>query len=255
MDFFISRVPIPPAVVLYAKGEIGTAGQDVLRDAIIAELSGTCPIILDLRDVRYVAERQISGPIINAQINSYYSGNRARRVAVVGADSVMGKYLEKALDGFFIICETEAQALMKLGVRREPGRPKLGTYHYTRSASTGREIDREEYLEAFERWFLLLLEHEQYQRAVPDLRAWWSGVVREELPTRAKVDEFCRRMPGLPEGLHLTVLKSNLLFRMLYLGEPVRQRRCPGTKMKFGDREVTHHPYQECQCGGCGWLL
>jgi hypothetical protein len=79
-------------------------------------------------------------------------------------------------------------------------------------------------------------------------------VDRESLPLRGRVEEFCHRMPRLDSMLQLTVLKSNLLYRMLYLGEPVRRRRCPGMKSTFGDKGLRHHPFFECRCGGCRWL-
>lgn len=255
MNFFVSRVSIPPAVILFARGEIGTAGQKLLQEAITAELAGKCPIILDLRDVKYVAEQQFSGPILNAQIDAHYSGRHARRMAILGADERVAAFLQESLGQFLLICESEEQALVKLGDREPPREKEPGLYYCPRGRSAGREIDREEYLGAFEQWFLVLEMHKRYRSQVPGLRLWWSRVVRENLPDRADLAEFCARMPGLPRNLHLTVLKSNLLYRMLYLGEPVRQRRCPGTKHTSGGREYTDHPYLQCQCGGCGWLL
>jgi hypothetical protein len=115
-------------------------------------------------------------------------------------------------------------------------------------------IDSADYLAAFERWFRVLEEHRIYRDMVPGLRRWWSAVDQEGLPARGKVSEFCRRMPRLEYREGLAITKSNLLYRMLYLGEPLRQRPCPGVKLNFGEKGFRHHPFLECRCGGCRWL-
>lgn len=46
----------------------------------------------------------------------------------------------------------------------------------------------------------------------------------------------------------LNIRKSNMLYRLLYLGQKLRTEECPTHKGRWGDI------FSGCECGGTGWL-
>lgn len=77
---------------------------------------------------------------------------------------------------------------------------------------------------------------------------WWSALEHTEEPGLKKIRESA--VLNLP----LAIAKSNLLWRLIYLGEPLRTRQCPVHRGRWSG-------YGDCACnlGGTfsdrtGWL-
>ena len=140
-----------------------------------------------------------------------------------------------------------------------------------------RTITRADYLAAFETWFRVVHEgldaderaiDEQEKRGEvypwdrPDLarrrenaastrvafrEAWEQG----GLPELGTVDAFCAVLsPRIDRYTEITIAKSSFLYRVLYLGEPLRTVRCPVHQGHWSGAAM----FEGCECGGTGWL-
>jgi len=122
-----------------------------------------------------------------------------------------------------------------------------------------RRVTREEYVRAFEAWASVanLTDDEQGAlaaaiaafRAAPD-----DGGARP-------VDEYCQEALPLLSGaggtrLRLSIIKSCLLHRMIYLGEPLRTEKCPIHQGQWSGIKFERCPHGcDATCGcSTGWL-
>lgn len=106
---------------------------------------------------------------------------------------------------------------------------------------------------------LAVMQAEKAARILSFLQVWrWQGA-----PAAGELDRFCNaalRYAG-PDAfqrsvVHLDMGKSNLLYRVLVLRQPIRTQPCPthqGTwsGLDFGENT---HGFPHCVCGLTGWL-
>lgn len=126
----------------------------------------------------------------------------------------------------------------------------------SRAPMPARELSRQEYLAAFETWFSALRANGHGEHATVVEDAWRAALVQvgDSLPDRGSVNDFCKRFV-LPSGpLRQSIRKSNLLWRLLYGGEALRERPCPEHQGKWGGIGTPENPACPHGCGFTGWL-
>ena len=120
-----------------------------------------------------------------------------------------------------------------------------------------RSITREEYIRAFETWASVAEltddERDDLTRALAAFRA----LPDDGVPV--PVADLCREATPLIEdarGLGLSIHKSCLLHRLVYLGEPLRTERCPVHGGEWSGLSPVPCPHGCDATCGCrtGWL-
>lgn len=116
-------------------------------------------------------------------------------------------------------------------------------------------MKRDKYLAAFEVWLGAMRAGDENRQALANIvePVWCDVVANADLPEEAEVDEFCLVLSPLVmphTSVWIAIEKSNLLYRLLYLGESLRIAPCPQHKGHWsGD-------FGSCLygCGMTGWL-
>lgn len=113
-------------------------------------------------------------------------------------------------------------------------------------------MTREEFLAILDTYFNCLrqggTEHCKYVLA--DAYFAIKSVPVWDLPENGSAGDFCAVLiPRIPRSVLPTFIKSNLLYRLLYLREPVRQVKCPTHQGSW--HGISPDP---CACGMTGWL-
>lgn len=103
-------------------------------------------------------------------------------------------------------------------------------------------------------------------RFCESLRAWGEAIRNDDSTDRSgERDARLVAVPALLDQLQLPMTKSNLLYRLIYLGEPLRTTKCPTHRGHWSGCSWSH-PYCDCQkvifegdvgygCNVTGWLL
>lgn len=124
-----------------------------------------------------------------------------------------------------------------------------------------RELTRQEYLAAFETWIKAQRESGRPDRVheADQIEPLWRAAlekVGDILPDKGTVKVFCDLLaPSISWGpLRVAIRKSNLLYRLLYGGEPLRTQPCPEHQGVWSGIGTPDKPDCPHGCGFTGWL-
>lgn len=122
-----------------------------------------------------------------------------------------------------------------------------------------RTLTRNEYARAFEAWLSVVRLHADDVAALKNAIADFRAVADDG--TARGVEDFCAEAWALlgddHDGLRITIEHSCLLYRMVYLGEPIRTEACPLHKGRWSGIRFTSPCPHGCDTAcGCvtGWL-
>lgn len=127
--------------------------------------------------------------------------------------------------------------------------------------SASRKITAHEYAAAFESWASVAMlrgkDLGQLADAIKGVRGVWAPHLPREINALCQMmDARLKRSGGA--GLRFMFMKSCLLDRLIYCGEPLRTRKCPihegvWSGVNFGANRCPHHCEGRCGCT-TGWM-